>query len=211
MALIKCSECGKDVSTFAEKCPSCGFPISEPMSHTLVECSDCGSKIAANADFCPKCHVIQIEQSGKTVKVIPPQKKGWSRKKKLFFALIGVIVFGYVTGNIGGKSQKSVDQPTSSVSEGTKTGEISTPREKNTASTSSTSTDYEHDLTERCKDWIYYRNRAYKLGREGDQRGAEQARIAMLTFMRDLEANFSEKQLSDEIARLEASGYNAGF
>ena len=27
MALIKCPECGKDVSTSAEACPHCGFPI----------------------------------------------------------------------------------------------------------------------------------------------------------------------------------------
>lgn len=27
MALIKCPECGKDVSTAAETCPHCGFPI----------------------------------------------------------------------------------------------------------------------------------------------------------------------------------------
>lgn len=78
-------------------------------------------------------------------------------------------------------------------------------------SKSSSSPDYEHNLTERCKDWIYYRNRAYKLGREGDQRGSEQARIAMQTFMRDLQKNFTEKQISDEIARLEASGYKVGF
>lgn len=28
MAIIKCMECGHDVSTFAEKCPNCGCPVS---------------------------------------------------------------------------------------------------------------------------------------------------------------------------------------
>lgn len=28
MAIIKCMECGHDVSTFAEKCPNCGCPAS---------------------------------------------------------------------------------------------------------------------------------------------------------------------------------------
>lgn len=28
MAVIKCTECGHDVSTFAEKCPNCGVPVS---------------------------------------------------------------------------------------------------------------------------------------------------------------------------------------
>lgn len=30
MALIKCPECGKEVSTQAGKCPNCGAPIDDP-------------------------------------------------------------------------------------------------------------------------------------------------------------------------------------
>jgi len=38
MALIKCHECGKDVSTSAEACPHCGYPfkkntVSKPISY----------------------------------------------------------------------------------------------------------------------------------------------------------------------------------
>ena len=29
MALIKCPECGKDVSTAAESCPHCGYPLKK--------------------------------------------------------------------------------------------------------------------------------------------------------------------------------------
>ena len=29
MALIKCPECGKEVSSGAESCPNCGHPISK--------------------------------------------------------------------------------------------------------------------------------------------------------------------------------------
>ena len=29
MALIKCPECGRDVSSSAKSCPQCGYPISE--------------------------------------------------------------------------------------------------------------------------------------------------------------------------------------
>lgn len=28
MAIIKCTECGHDVSTYADKCPNCGCPVS---------------------------------------------------------------------------------------------------------------------------------------------------------------------------------------
>lgn len=38
MAMIKCSECGHDVSDKAKSCPSCGAPID-----TKVYCPNCGS------------------------------------------------------------------------------------------------------------------------------------------------------------------------
>ncbi len=38
MALIKCSECGKEVSDKARTCPYCGNPID-----TNVYCPKCGS------------------------------------------------------------------------------------------------------------------------------------------------------------------------
>jgi predicted butyrate kinase (DUF1464 family) len=39
MALIKCSECGKDISDKAAACPGCGAPIStaEPSSALIAE------------------------------------------------------------------------------------------------------------------------------------------------------------------------------
>jgi uncharacterized membrane protein YdbT with pleckstrin-like domain len=40
MALINCPECGKQVSTAAKSCPSCGFPIAEKVSQTDVSNSD---------------------------------------------------------------------------------------------------------------------------------------------------------------------------
>lgn len=36
MALIKCPECGHDVSTLAHSCPNCGYPISEDQKQTIV-------------------------------------------------------------------------------------------------------------------------------------------------------------------------------
>ena len=38
MALIKCPECGKQVSDKAPTCPSCGSPID-----TTIRCPKCGS------------------------------------------------------------------------------------------------------------------------------------------------------------------------
>jgi hypothetical protein len=35
MALINCPECGKQVSTEAKACPSCGFPVAEKIVQTV--------------------------------------------------------------------------------------------------------------------------------------------------------------------------------
>lgn len=71
--------------------------------------------------------------------------------------------------------------------------------------------DYEMDLTERCKDWLYFRNRAYKLGKEGDTAGSAKASRTMQIFMRDLEKRFPEQVITEEIQRLEKEGFSSGF
>lgn len=35
MALIKCPECGKEVSSVAKNCPFCGFPVSKAQSNIV--------------------------------------------------------------------------------------------------------------------------------------------------------------------------------
>ena len=60
MALIKCEECGKDISDKATQCINCGVPInSKP---TMIEektkfCESCGSKVYLDAVICPSCGV----------------------------------------------------------------------------------------------------------------------------------------------------------
>ena len=71
--------------------------------------------------------------------------------------------------------------------------------------------DYEHDIEERCKDWIFYRNRAYKLGREGDRQGASDASRAMNRYYDDLRKIFTEQQVTETISKIEAGGYKGGF
>lgn len=66
--------------------------------------------------------------------------------------------------------------------------------------------DYEMDLTERCKDWIFYRNKTLQLGRAGDTEGANKARRAMFSYMDGLEQRFSNEQIANEISRQESSG-----
>lgn len=51
MALIKCNECGNDVSSFADVCPHCGYPLEG----RHITCSECGTYYEDNRDVCPEC------------------------------------------------------------------------------------------------------------------------------------------------------------
>ncbi len=53
MALIKCPECGKEISDAAVKCPNCGYPVKaeqkkkekENKNQKLVECPECHNMV----------------------------------------------------------------------------------------------------------------------------------------------------------------------
>ena len=51
MALIKCPECGTEVSSLADKCPKCAYPIKKPSQPT-------------NPDREPKVYVQPTEPKG---------------------------------------------------------------------------------------------------------------------------------------------------
>lgn len=42
MALIKCPECGRQVSNIAQNCPSCGFPLGEKFKKEKAEIRNIG-------------------------------------------------------------------------------------------------------------------------------------------------------------------------
>ena len=50
MALIKCTECGKEVSDKAPNCPNCGAPVASQKF-----CKFCGEQIDLDCVICPKC------------------------------------------------------------------------------------------------------------------------------------------------------------
>ena len=73
MALIKCEECGEEISDKAQECPGCGCPINSPKTEKS-KCPSCGSldfkkislknKIGAGAVF----GVFSIGHIAKTFK-----------------------------------------------------------------------------------------------------------------------------------------------
>ena len=50
MALIKCKECGNEISDSAAFCPKCGAP-NTPDTY----CSKCGTKLSRDLNFCTNC------------------------------------------------------------------------------------------------------------------------------------------------------------
>ena len=64
MALINCSECGKEISDKATSCPNCGAPTSNVSANTKF-CKHCGESIDKECLICPKCgkQVEEIKNS----------------------------------------------------------------------------------------------------------------------------------------------------
>lgn len=51
MAIIKCPECGREISENAPFCPSCGIKIAQ----NIKRCPECGTISLLNNDLCPHC------------------------------------------------------------------------------------------------------------------------------------------------------------
>ena len=56
MALIKCPECGKEISTYAVQCIHCGYPIAEMKQQNTID-KEVHQKISD--ERCPLCRVTK--------------------------------------------------------------------------------------------------------------------------------------------------------
>lgn len=60
MALVKCTECGKEFSDTLERCPHCGHnPKAE-----IITCPECGTSYSSEMNSCPKCG-FKTKRTGK--------------------------------------------------------------------------------------------------------------------------------------------------
>lgn len=113
MALITCSNCGKEVSDKAKTCPACGCQLIDeiPNESKPIVCEDCGTEIPVNAEVCPQCGcpvTVKNESSDESV----PQKVEIasvnlstvkkSAKKYIIAAIVVLvlIIAGIVIGSI---------------------------------------------------------------------------------------------------------------
>lgn len=137
MAIIKCPECGHQVSDHATSCPSCGIGIA---GH-VKKCPHCGAVVFADKDICPDCHCNlnaplarpkaereAVEEVGKPVPTPQPQaapdKGGDSAdgvntpprqpKKKSYIVIVITVVIlliaGFVVYYIYDNSQRRSEQ-----------------------------------------------------------------------------------------------------
>lgn len=69
MAIIKCPECGHEVSDQAPICPSCGVKIAG----NVTRCPQCGEVYFKNMSACPKCHHSTDEKAPVDGVSMPPK------------------------------------------------------------------------------------------------------------------------------------------
>ena len=125
MAIIKCPECGHEVSDAADRCPNCGVSIAG----NIKTCPDCGRVVLKNAEKCPSCGAklecfreTSAESLGngnrqKSYKNIDPYAPGAGEKKKgnkgvivgIIVAVV-VIALGVVAYTLVQKSQKAQNE-----------------------------------------------------------------------------------------------------
>lgn len=81
MALIKCPECGQDISDKAKKCINCGKVLIEDVV-PVKQCVECGKEVPADAQECPFCGCPLEETNGSESKL--------KRKKTIIISAIAV-------------------------------------------------------------------------------------------------------------------------
>ena len=84
MALIKCSECGAEMSDKAKTCPKCKAPNEE----LKIECPECGEKIKAESKVCPECGYNLLKEKAKVKSIL----NNFDKKKKVIIGIVAIIV-----------------------------------------------------------------------------------------------------------------------
>jgi len=84
MALIKCSECGKEISDTCDSCIHCGCPIEKP-----IVCSECGKEINSDMKICPNCGNELTEELNNDYLL---SKKGSNSNKNYYFISTIIVI-----------------------------------------------------------------------------------------------------------------------
>ena len=103
MAMIKCTECGKDISDKAKKCPYCGKVFLEevPVVKVII-CGECGTVLSESDKVCHNCGCpVENDMNNSKEKLQEVQissVKVGSKTKKIIMALAIAVVLCVVVG-----------------------------------------------------------------------------------------------------------------
>ena len=101
MALIKCEECGHNISDKAIFCPNCGCPIDKK-----VICKECGYEMSTKDIACPNCGCPNENEIGelKQPKSLLSQKRNGINKTYLIIIavliIIGLVLYVFCINNL---------------------------------------------------------------------------------------------------------------
>ena len=92
MALIKCPNCGAEVSDKAERCPNCNTEIGK--KEDVKVCEECGTELEDGVKVCPKC--------GCPVPESEEEKRKKKSKKIAKFVVAGVAIVAVIIAIVVG-------------------------------------------------------------------------------------------------------------
>lgn len=106
MALIKCAECGKEISDTSKICIHCGCPIEKELT-----CSECGKKVGAKDKVCKNCGCKITKKIQFDIQFIKEKKFYFIGGSVGAIVLVLFIIKSILTPNIIGtwKSVRSID------------------------------------------------------------------------------------------------------
>jgi RNA polymerase subunit RPABC4/transcription elongation factor Spt4 len=112
MALISCSNCGKEISDKAKSCPNCGYQLIEEIQQKndiAIICEDCGREIPMDDESCPNCGCPVPNKNDDSKETMPqrveiasvnlPNTVKKSAKKYIISAIV-VIVLVVIVGSL---------------------------------------------------------------------------------------------------------------
>lgn len=111
MALITCSNCGKEISDKAKVCPQCGQPVLlAPVEAEAAEpmiCQECGAEVPAGSECCPNCgcpapekEEPEVPQKVEVTSVNLPKMKANTKKYVILAVVVAVaILIAALVGN----------------------------------------------------------------------------------------------------------------
>jgi uncharacterized membrane protein YvbJ len=119
MALINCSNCGKEISDKALTCPGCGFSLEKKIDEKDVEpilCDECGKEIEDGCDSCSNCGCpvtkeqpeINVPQKVELAGIsLPKNRKVSGKTVGIVITIVSILVIALIIGLIAKGDKKN--------------------------------------------------------------------------------------------------------